>query len=229
MEVAQSVRIARLAQGGWAATPVRSGLRLLLVAFCGFGFDIHAGSSSTAEVEHHSDAVGCSVDSIRLEDQFGQLHVCLFPAAKPIVLLAADKRGNEQLDPWIKSVTEGLGQRVTILGVADVRGVPGLFQGKVSRKFREVQDHPVLMDWKGEILDVLQPKKDLPNIYLLSRTGVVLMHSSGEATDERVHQFLEGAARHLAVAINDEAEKEADPRRAPPGDWAHSAAGKPPK
>ncbi|MCU0789338.1 MAG: hypothetical protein MUC91_14385 [Verrucomicrobia bacterium] len=148
--------------------------------------------------------------AIELEDQFGRLHVYTFPADTPVVLFAADRKGNERLDPWIQSVSEVLGKRVTCLGVADVRGVPGLLRGKVKRGFREARDHPVLMDWKGELLDEIQPEKDVPNVYLISRLGVVVAHSSGEASSERVHAFLDRVASLLGSTAPEAVRKGTD-------------------
>lgn len=125
-----------------------------------------------------------------LSDQFGNTCKCSFPTDQPIVLLAADRKGYESLQPWIATVRQHLINQATILGVADLRSVPSFLKGRVARKFKSAQGYPILLDWDGDVLNQLDPVQRVPNIYLISPNGDVQMHLCGQATPERVQTLL---------------------------------------
>lgn len=131
------------------------------------------------------------IPSIVLEDQFERNHAYRFPLARPMVLLVADKKGHESLAPWIEAVREHAGHDVLIVGIADLRGVPGFLHGKVRRKFRTAQKHPILLDWNGAVLNRLEPEKGTPNAYLIGAGGNVLYRLHGEATAANVERLKE--------------------------------------
>jgi len=129
--------------------------------------------------------------SIVLEDQFERNHAYRFPLAQPMVLLVADRKGHESLAPWIEAVRGHAGDDVLIVGIADLRGVPGFLHGKVRRKFRAAQKHPILLDWNGAVLNRLEPEKGTPNAYLIGADGNVLYRLHGEATAANVGRLRE--------------------------------------
>ena len=82
-----------------------------------------------------------------------------------------------------------------MVGVADVRGVPGFLRGRVKRVFREGLPHPVLLDWDGGVLGELGPKPGGPNVYLVGCDGRVLLGVAGEVSESKLNQV----ARAIAV------------------------------
>lgn len=122
------------------------------------------------------------LSAIVLEDQFERNHRYTFPMTQPTVVLVADKEGYASLAPWIEAVRDHAGRDAHIVGIADLRGVPGFLHGKVRRKFRSGQRQPVLLAWNGELLDRLDPEKGVPNVYLISGEGNVVLHLRGPAT-----------------------------------------------
>jgi hypothetical protein len=124
-----------------------------------------------------------------LQDQFDVTYDYDFPTNRPTVVFAADRKGYELLDPWITEARERWVSQATIIGVADLRPVPGFLRGKVKRAFQKGNDYPILLDWKGELLTQLDPEKHVPNIYLLDREGRVELRMSGQATTERLKEI----------------------------------------
>ena len=106
-----------------------------------------------------------------------------------MVLLVADKKGYEALGPWIDAVRVRAGEQVAIVGIADVRAVPGFLRGKVRRKFAAGQARPILLDWEGEVLNRLDPEKGVPNAYLISASGGLLFQASGSASDANLKEL----------------------------------------
>jgi hypothetical protein len=146
------------------------------------------------------DATGLGLERLELEDQFGKLHRNSFPTLRPTVLLAADKRGYQDLEPWIQAVRERFPKTANIVGVADVRGVPGLLRGKVRRRFASAENHAILLDWDGAVLAPLRPVKGVPNAYLLSAEGRVKLHLSGAVTPAKM-DTLQGGLSALQPAM----------------------------
>lgn len=168
-------------------------LETLLILLLG-GATWLSGSQETVppEEEWTSGAGLPSLNAIVLKDQFGSVHSYHFPLDRPMVLLAADKKGYEVLAPWIKAVRDRAGRNTPVVGIADVRGVPGFLQAKVRRKFEARQKHPVLLDWDGDVLNLLNPEKGVPNAYLITASGQVVLHLSGEASAGKLEKLLKG-------------------------------------
>ncbi len=127
--------------------------------------------------------------AIELEDQFGALHHFAFPRTNPVVLLAADRKGYEGLAPWIEASHQRWRERAGIVGVADLRAVPGFVQGKVRRKFRSGQGYPVLLDWDGAVLGRLRPEACVPKAFLLDTRGQGGASPFRQATDSKLAEL----------------------------------------
>lgn len=139
---------------------------------------------------------------ITLADQYEKLHTYHFPLKQPMVLLVADRKGYEALTPWVEALRHPAGRDAAIVGIADVRGVPGFLRGKVRRKFQADQTYSILLDWDGDILNRLKPEKAIPNVFLISSEGKVLLQLSGEATAERLQRLRSHlAARECGVSL----------------------------
>ncbi|MCU0771560.1 MAG: glycosyltransferase [Verrucomicrobia bacterium] len=160
-----------------------------------------AGRKPPGEASDSADATPCQLKEIQLEDQFGATHRFTFPASAPMVLLAADKKGYERLTPWIEAARERWSARASVVGVADMRGVPGVLRGMVRGKFRSAESYPVLLDWNGAVLGCLRPEKGVPNVYLIDAQGLVVLHASGEASDSELKR-LEAGGCILTLSSN---------------------------
>ena len=128
--------------------------------------------------------------SFELRDQFEVLHKVSFPRTNLLVLTIADKQGHEQVDGWVQPLKEHFAGRIAIAGIADVRGVPGLWRGSIREKFQKLRTHPVMMDWDGQVIKLLPVEKHRANVYLINRDGVVLFRTSGEAKTDSLKTLL---------------------------------------
>lgn len=69
---------------------------------------------------------------IELDNQRGEAHRYAFPSDRPMVLLVADRKGYEELAPWVTAIRRQAAQWTLVVGVADVRGVPGFLRNELS-------------------------------------------------------------------------------------------------
>ncbi len=120
-----------------------------------------------------------------LHDQFGRLHVVRFPRTRVGVLVLADRRGSEQIEGWIGPIYARYRGAVVIEGVARLQGVPEVLRGWIRAMFRRhVPDHPVLLDWSGEVFDRYGGRPGVANVMVLRPDGAIEHRYDGAATPE---------------------------------------------
>lgn len=118
-----------------------------------------------------------------LKDQYGTLHSISFPRTNLTVLTVADRAGSVQVDSWIIPLKKHYGQRITIIGVADVDKIARPFRGLVRARFKKEWSYPLLLDWEGEISKSLGCGKNQVNLFAIHTNGVILWHGSGFANE----------------------------------------------
>lgn len=98
-----------------------------------------------------SSPVGDSAEPFTLLDQFQHAHAIAFGDGQAVLLVFADRDCADAVEPWARALSDGLGARARVLGVAAVGAVPGFLQGAV-RGF--LQGKPsVLLDWGNRVSD----------------------------------------------------------------------------
>jgi hypothetical protein len=132
---------------------------------------------------------------ISLEDQHGVLHEVKFPRPRPVYIVAATRAGTRQIAGWVKPIAEAYGERVEILGLADVRGVPSGLRGAVRLLVRDGTRWPVLMDWHSLIVPQICSPEYSSEVFVIQRDGKVRLHLSGASTSmgvDKVRTALDG-------------------------------------
>ena len=137
------------------------------------------------------------IEAFSREDQFGVTHAVAFPAAKPYVLVISGQKGGSQLEGWISPIQSAYEERIEIAGVADLGGVPDFFKGGLTKIFKTKIDYPVMMDWSGEVAQVLKYKKGEAALYVIGIDGAVLDTASGEATRKTLNEVKMSIDRAL--------------------------------
>jgi hypothetical protein len=129
--------------------------------------------------------------TLRLEDQFGHEHALTFPTTNRVLVTYADRKGSEQIAPWVASLRKQASGGVTIVGVANLEGVPGAFRNRVRSRFKEKFSYPVLLDWEGTLRQAFPFRHDVANIYLFDSAGKMLCHESGPADPEKMTRLMQ--------------------------------------
>ena len=132
--------------------------------------------------------------NFQLEDQSLVSHQVEFPRQRPLYIVAATRAGLSQVSPWVKPVVKQFGEKVEILGLADVRGIPSMFHGMVRAKIRDGTKWPVLMDWKASLIPALCSPEFTTEVLVIHPNGDVRVRIAGQAspeTLERVKQELQ--------------------------------------
>ena len=134
-----------------------------------------------------SDPVGMSPATaparIELRDQFGVPQTLVFPTTNFTVLLIADRHGSEQVNQWIAALKPKCAGYAQIRGLAQVAGVPRIFQGRLCREFQAQRKYPVMMDWSGRVCEQFEFKPGTVNVLIIDPRGFIQGRFYGNPTE----------------------------------------------
>ena len=106
---------------------------------------------------------------------------------KVVLLIASDDTGSKQNSEW-KKATEMYAGRITVLGVADVRKVPFFLKKRFKLDFQK-DPATILLDWEGMIFTSYGLAKDVANIVVIDKKGIVRYLYSGSAESSAVERL----------------------------------------
>lgn len=135
-----------------------------------------------------------------LRDQHGTSRTYCFPKAKVTVMTLADQKGSQQLEPWIAHVYRRFGKDIDIDGVADVSSVPRPLQGMVRFGFRAQLNYSVMLDWDGSVARAFDYRKNVANVYVINRNGVIIKRLGGAATRAGLLELTQAIDRAIRVS-----------------------------
>jgi cytochrome oxidase Cu insertion factor (SCO1/SenC/PrrC family) len=126
-----------------------------------------------------------------LFDQYDRQYSLQSFAGRPLVLIASDKKGEEQNRRWVASIRKKYGKGVRILGVADVRTVPFFLKGRIRNDFKK-DTNSILLDWQGNFFKSYGLAKGVSNVVLIDSSGYVrYLYAGGPSDDAREQLFKE--------------------------------------
>jgi hypothetical protein len=125
-----------------------------------------------------------------LTDQEANKRTYRFPKRKVTVMAVADRKGADQLAPWIQRVYERFENQIDIDGVADVSMIPKLFQPILREAFKKQLDYSVMLDWDGSVVKQFAYKKDVANIYVIDRGGRIVKRLTGAVRNEALRALF---------------------------------------
>jgi hypothetical protein len=147
-----------------------------------------------------ADVGGNRLKTFEMPDQHEARHVVAFPRERLLLLTVADRDGSEQVHDWVRPIHREYGSRLEILGVAHLGPMPRLFRGRIQRELRRAYEHPLLLDWTGDVTGSLGARPELANIFLVDTDGGVLHHGCGPATDSTLARLREAIEKALERA-----------------------------
>jgi hypothetical protein len=115
-----------------------------------------------------------------------------------VLIICWDRVGNDYMSNWMTGVRNkypgGPGRVVSLLYVADMKGVPQFLQDGIKKKYQKTTDGqtngPILMDWDGAVPKIFGFHDDATNVYLLDEKGVLRSSAFGKGTPEDLQPIL---------------------------------------
>jgi hypothetical protein len=146
-----------------------------------------------------SRAIGKKAMEFTLEDQFEKTWSWTRNyRGKPTVLVLSDMKGSSYLDNWTKPLTERFKGRVQFAAFADVSSAPSFMHGFVRGRIRTSSEHPIMLDFTGDVFTYYHVQSGVPNIVFIDETETVRLHTWGTGSEEYVKAF----ADHLEKTLN---------------------------
>lgn len=124
-----------------------------------------------------------------LHDQNGILFTLRQLEGHLVILIASNMEALDHNRQWGKAIREQYHDRVSILGVADIRGIPSIMAGMVNNFFKD-EEISILLDWEGYIFDACGLSKGVSNIVLIDRKGVIRYIYAGEASKKAIESLF---------------------------------------
>jgi len=125
-----------------------------------------------------------------LQDQAGVSHSVRFPRNRPLFIVAATRSGTGKIASWVKPVMDVFGDRVEILGLADVRNVPSVFHGAIRMMIKDGTQWPVLMDWNAKVVPNLCSPDFSIEVFVIDEKGNVRLCLAGAPSSEDLPKVI---------------------------------------
>jgi predicted transcriptional regulator len=137
-------------------------------------------------VQGESPLINAKAPEFTLEDQYDRSFAIRQFAGRVVVLIASDRNGKVQNPPWTKALRERYGDGIALQGVADLRGVPFFLKGTIRKDLRKEYADSVLLDWKGDLFTACGLMKEVSNVIVIDRSGVIRFVHAGPADTDAV-------------------------------------------
>ncbi|MEM9597571.1 MAG: hypothetical protein AAGD06_25105 [Acidobacteriota bacterium] len=137
-----------------------------------------------------------------LEDASGAQHDAEAFAGRPLLIVAADGAASGFTGDWSAAMRDafastGIDGAVRIMGLADLRSVPGFMRGKIRKSLATEVGGP-LLDWRGLFAKAYGFERRHCNLLLFDADGRLLDQAAGREVDAAVVERL-GRAASLSV------------------------------
>ncbi len=148
--------------------------------------------------------INAKAPGFSLSDQYGLQYSLETFAGHPVVLIASDKKGEEQNHQWGELIGKKYGSRVRIMGAADVRTVPFFLKNRITNNFKK-DKNAVLLDWDGILFTSYGLTKGVSNVVLIDGSGMVrYLHCGSPSREEAERLFSSIDAALKAQGKGDE-------------------------
>ncbi|MDY6972421.1 MAG: redoxin domain-containing protein [Thermodesulfobacteriota bacterium] len=135
-----------------------------------------------------------------LRDQYGKIYEITYPREKVCILVFADKWGCTQVEGWVRPLYEKYGDKITILGVAQLENVPRWLKSTITRIFKHTIKFPVMMDWTGNVSRAYEYTGRKAYVVIISREGNIQYWVDGRASEKLLRKCC-GAINNLKPGV----------------------------
>lgn len=142
-----------------------------------------------------------TLSSFELKDQHQQTHRFTFPCTNLLILTVADQKGSAQVAAWVRPLKERFPHGLPIEGVADLSIVPAFLRPLVRREFKSKFEHPVMLDWSGNLVRKLNCLPGTVNIFAVATNGAVLWNSHGAAETNKLAELIRLIEAHRVGTV----------------------------
>lgn len=137
---------------------------------------------------------GQSAPPFKLADQFGKTWDLESLKGSVVVVVAANRDSGREMGPWVDNLKEKYGERIQLLGLIELRGIPGFARGMARSRIRKETKEPLMIDFSGSTGKAYSVNSEDP--------VVVLIDKSGTARSVVRSAYSETAFKPLSAAVD---------------------------
>ncbi len=135
-----------------------------------------------------------------IEDQHRRLHRQADYLDRVVLVLGSDRGGSRFSAGWRRAITQAVGgeprfDKLSVLSLADLRGVPFFVRGSVRKRFPRAPDNRVLLDWKGLFPVTYAFEPDACNLLVFAADGALVIQAHGREVDPETLAAVVAAIR----------------------------------
>ena len=116
---------------------------------------------------------GEAAPAFKLADQFGKTWELSALKNGVVVLVAANKVSGRAMGPWVDNLKSKYGTKITLLGLMDLRGMPGFARGITRSRIKSETKDPLMIDFDGPTSTAYQVNDKSPVVVVIDRGGIV--------------------------------------------------------
>tara|TARA_R110002096_G_scaffold206192_8_gene392366 strand:- start:7536 stop:8057 length:522 start_codon:yes stop_codon:yes gene_type:complete len=146
--------------------------------------------SGESRAEDFDRVNATKLNGVTAIDQFGKTHRFQFPTRRPVLVTTAGQRGSRDIESWIRPIGEEFYGKVEIIGIAQLEGVPASLRGPLRKLIAmHSANHPVLLDWNGELCRLFPYSKNTVSVSLLDQNGTGVWAATGKVTPAELEEL----------------------------------------
>lgn len=142
-----------------------------------------------------------------ISDQFDKVYTDQHYHQKILIVIGSDKAGKAYNPVWSGAIEEalvnlGIRNHVSILGIANLKGVPFFLKGMVKGKLPKDPDNRLLLDWGGEFAKAYKFEDKVCNIIIFDKDGKLAVKTYGKELEPHKLDYIKSKLRELANEEN---------------------------
>jgi hypothetical protein len=141
--------------------------------------------------------VGQPAPSFKLADQFGKDWDLAGLRNNVVVVVAANRDSGRAMGPWVGNLKDKYGDRVKLLGLLELKGIPGIARGMARSRIRKETKEPLMIDFSGSTGKAYMVSSKHPVVVVIDKAGIVREVQSNGFSDRALKSVSEAIDRAL--------------------------------
>ena len=116
---------------------------------------------------------GDQAPAFKLMDQFGKTWELAKLKDSVVVVVAANRDSGQMMAPWIDGLKPKYSGKIQLLGLMELKGIPGMFRGMARSRIKKETQDPLMIDFDGSTGKAYEVSSKYPVVVVIDKTGVL--------------------------------------------------------
>ncbi len=128
---------------------------------------------ATAAWAQQSIEAGERAPAFDMKDQFGKTWKLPELKERVVVLVVATTDSGRLMGPWVDTLKAQYADKVTILGMLDLKSVPSIGRGIAKSRIRKETKDPMMLDFSGKTAQAYGVSGKTPTVVVIDKNGLI--------------------------------------------------------